>query len=43
MEGGRRDVSLVDYTTFEVMRREGIRQAFAFDPHFAEAGFACLE
>ena len=36
---GRRRVSLVDHTSFEVMRHEGLREAFAFDPHFSEAGF----
>ena len=35
----RRQLSLVDCVTFEVMRRQGIRYAVAFDPHFAEAGF----
>lgn len=36
---GRRDVSLVDYVSFEVMRRRSIPRALAVDPHFAEAGF----
>lgn len=35
----RRDVSLVDYTSFELMRRSGLRTAFTFDRHFAEQGF----
>jgi len=35
----RRDLSLVDAVSFEVMRRRGISRAFAFDRHFAEAGF----
>lgn len=35
----RRDVSLVDYTSFELMRQFGIRTAFTFDRHFAEQGF----
>jgi predicted nucleic acid-binding protein len=38
----RRDLSLVDYTSFELMRRLGIRTAFAFDRHFVEQGFTCL-
>ena len=37
--GSRRQVSLVDFVSFEVMRRSGIRQAFAFDPDFERAGF----
>jgi len=35
----RRDLSLVDCVSFEVMRQRGIRQVFAFDRHFAEQGF----
>ncbi|HHH42298.1 MAG TPA: VapC toxin family PIN domain ribonuclease, partial [Chloroflexi bacterium] len=35
----RRNISLVDWTSFELMRRLGIRTAFAFDRHFAEQGF----
>jgi predicted nucleic acid-binding protein len=36
---GRRDVSLVDRVSFEVMRARGVARAFAFDRHFAEEGF----
>ena len=39
---GRRDLSLVDCASFEAMRRSGIDQAFCFDPHFTEQGFAVL-
>jgi uncharacterized protein len=35
----RRVVSLVDRTSFILMRRLGVTRAFAFDPHFAEEGF----
>jgi predicted nucleic acid-binding protein len=38
----RRGISLVDYTSFELMREIGIRTAFSFDRHFAEQGFAVL-
>ena len=35
----RRDLSLVDCVSFEVMRHQGIQAAFAFDKHFREQGF----
>jgi len=35
----RRDLSLVDCTSFELMRRLGLTCAFALDPHFREQGF----
>jgi len=39
----RRDLSLVDLSSFECMRRRGLRSAFAFDRHFQEQGFATPE
>lgn len=39
LAAGRRDVSLVDRVSFEVMRRHGLRRAFAFDGDFADQGF----
>jgi len=39
LSSGRRGLSLVDCVSFEVMREHGIRDVFAFDPHFAEVGF----
>jgi predicted nucleic acid-binding protein len=39
---GRRDVSLVDFSSFQVMRRMSLRRAFTFDPHFSEQGFEVL-
>jgi predicted nucleic acid-binding protein len=36
---GSRSVSLVDRVSFEVMRRERIDTAFAFDDDFGRAGF----
>ena len=35
--------SLTDAVSFELMRRERIRAAFAFDRHFVTAGFDLLE
>lgn len=35
----RRHLSLVDITSFDCMRREGITRAYSFDKHFAEMGF----
>jgi uncharacterized protein len=34
--------SLVDATSFAVMRQQRIQHAFAFDAHFATAGFLRL-
>jgi predicted nucleic acid-binding protein len=36
---GRRTVSLVDWTSFLIMRRKGIQRAFTFDDDFATEGF----
>jgi predicted nucleic acid-binding protein len=38
----RRRMSLVDCSSFLVMRRRAVRTAFAFDPHFGEQGFEVL-
>ncbi len=38
----RRQLSLVDCTSFLIMRRLDLPTAFAFDPHFVEQGFHCL-
>lgn len=38
----RRELSLVDCVSFEVMRQLGIEIAFTFDSHFAEQDFQCL-
>jgi predicted nucleic acid-binding protein len=42
LTAGRRGLSLVDCVSFEIMRTQGIRTAFTFDPHFTEQGFTCL-
>ncbi|HYN47648.1 MAG TPA: PIN domain-containing protein [Candidatus Nanopelagicales bacterium] len=39
LAAGRRNVSLVDWTSFLVMRRHGVRRAFTFDPGFRAEGF----
>lgn len=39
---GRRNVSFVDQVSFVVMRKSGIRIAFAFDRDFEAAGFTLL-
>ncbi len=42
LAAGRRGVSLVDWTSFEVMRARSITVAFAFDDDFADQGFTLL-
>lgn len=39
LAAGRREVSLVDWLSFTLMRQHGMRQAFTFDAHFHEQGF----
>jgi predicted nucleic acid-binding protein len=38
----RRGLSLVDLSSFETMRRRGIRSVFTFDRHFRRYGFETL-
>ncbi len=38
----RRNLSLVDCTSFEIMRQLGLDAAFTFDPHFSEQGFGII-
>jgi predicted nucleic acid-binding protein len=35
----RRNLSLVDCISFEIMRQVRLEKAFTFDPHFSEQGF----
>jgi uncharacterized protein len=42
LTAGRRQLSLVDCVSFELMRRLGLMTAFAFDDDFADQGFTCL-
>lgn len=39
LAAGRRDLSLVDCSSFAVMRLLRLRTAFSFDSHFQEQGF----
>lgn len=39
---GRGDPSLVDAVSFELMRAEGIEEAFAIDPDFEREGFSLV-
>jgi predicted nucleic acid-binding protein len=42
LAAARRELSLVDCVSFEIMRRSGIKTAFVFNHHFDEQGFECL-
>ena len=42
LSASRRNLSLVDCTSFETMRTLEIKAVFAFDPHFEEQGFNVL-
>ena len=38
----RRELSLVDCTSFEIMRQKGMEAAFTFDAHFRVQGFMVI-
>ena len=42
LAANRWDLSLVDCTSFEMIRQKGMDCAFTFDPHFREQGFAVI-
>ena len=42
LAANRRDLSLVDCTSFEIMRQNGLDKVFTFDPHFSEQGFIVI-
>ncbi len=42
LTASQRRLSLVDCSSFEVMRALNIGSAFTFDPHFKEQGFTCI-
>jgi len=43
LERHRRRLSLVDAVSFVTMRQRGVEEAFAFDPHFEQEGFALVD
>jgi len=42
LAANRRDLSLVDCTSFEFMRLKGLKKVFTFDPHFRQQGFEVI-
>jgi len=42
LAANRRELSLVDCVSFDMMRRLGLKRVFAFDRHFKEQGFECF-
>ena len=42
LAAGRKKLSLVDCTSFESMRKYGVRDVFCFDRHFREQGFEVI-
>ena len=42
LAANRRDLSLVDCTSFEIMRQIRLDAVFTFDPHFREQGFSVI-
>lgn len=42
LTANRRQLSLVDCSSFETMRRLGIEKVFTFDEHFREQGFEVI-
>ena len=43
LEGQLQDLSLVDAVSFVVMRNQGMEDAFAFDRHYEDEGFAQID
>jgi len=38
----RKNISFIDYTSFEMVRNLGLKKVFTFDKHFKEQGFEVL-
>jgi predicted nucleic acid-binding protein len=42
LAANRRDLTLVDTTSFEILRETGMDSVFSFDAHFREQGFKVI-
>jgi uncharacterized protein len=42
LAANRRNLSLVDCTSFEIIRQANLVNVFSFDPHFSEQGFTMM-
>lgn len=42
LAANRRNLSLVDCTSFIIMRQMGLDEVFTYDPHFGEQGFKVI-
>jgi len=42
LAANRRNLSLVDCTSFDIIRQIGLDRVFTFDPHFREQGFKVI-
>lgn len=42
LAANRRQLSLVDCTSFEILRQMGLEAVFSFDPHFRQQGFTVI-
>ena len=42
LAANRRDLSVIDCVSFQIMRDNGVRAAFCFDKHFSEQGFEVI-
>lgn len=42
LAANRRQISLIDHSSFDTMRRHGVSTVFTFDEHFREQGFTLV-